>query len=63
MKGFEQKCPECGREEASHAYCSLCGRRMTDADKFPTPISQRHRETARQNFARARLVPKAAPKP
>ena len=29
---LEQLCPECGREEAAHWYCSLCFRQMIPTD-------------------------------
>lgn len=33
-RGKEQMCPNCGRWEAAHRYCSWCFRPMTEADWY-----------------------------
>lgn len=34
MRGMEQRCPDCARWEAAHAYCSWCFRRMGPEDWY-----------------------------
>jgi len=53
---YEQKCPDCGREEAAGSYCSFCRRRMGIDDWFhkeATPAQRAALERVRERRAKA----------
>ena len=40
---LEQVCPDCGRREAAHPYCSGCFLPLTDRPGLPKELGTRHR--------------------
>ena len=45
---LEQTCPDCGRREGGHPYCSGCFLPLTSADWRPTARTEAQKEHARR---------------
>ena len=54
-----QRCPDCGREEAAHWYCSLCYLPMGADDWIATLLSEEGVAARQRNAAKARATVKA----
>ena len=62
---LEQVCPDCGRREAAHPYCSGCLLSLTPADWQPTARTEAQRAAARrvcrERAERRSVTAKSAP--